>query len=64
MLWKIQVRFEAEEPLNPAQQDLLKEKEKKKKTKDPKNVVLEDAFNAVREKVGENRFQKIIIEKV
>jgi len=64
MLWKIQVKYEAEEPMNPAQQDLLKEKDKKRKTKDRKNVLLEDAFSAVREKVNENNFQRIVIEKV
>jgi len=62
MLWKIQIKFMPESPINPDQQDLLKSKDKKKKG-NPRNVVLEDAFRAVREKIADNNFQKIVVER-
>ena len=68
MIWKISVQYEPEAPANTSQIE-LPVKETKAKKGNPKgeaerNILLEDAFKAVREKIGDNRFVKITIQRI
>lgn len=64
MEWKIQVKYSPQAEVDPNQQNLALPENKKKGRMALRNVLLEDAFNHVRDVVGDHSFQKIVIDKV